>query len=140
MCSFPSQTGESLSKVCENSRAGENPRLRVGFSLICSRILPNVRLGFHQAMKAWRTYFISLLLGKCLGHSTLFSYPCHFPCALFQYVAVQAVPYLNNSPSFCSLYLLCWPLKEFWMQLALLTLLQSFLLFLPLHSVKCIIN
>ena len=29
--------------------------MRLGFSLICSRILPNIRLGFHQAMKAWRT-------------------------------------------------------------------------------------
>ena len=29
------------------------------FSLICSRILPNVYLGFHQAMKARRTCFIS---------------------------------------------------------------------------------
>ena len=49
--------------VCKNSRAGENARLRLGFSLICSRILPNVRFGFHQAMKArkhvlFRKYFV----------------------------------------------------------------------------------
>ena len=50
---------ENLGKVCENSRADENPRLLLGFSLICSRILPNVRLGFHQAMKARKTCFIS---------------------------------------------------------------------------------
>ena len=33
----------------------------LGFLLICSRILPNVRLGFHQAMKARRTCFISFI-------------------------------------------------------------------------------
>ena len=32
-------------KVCENSRASENRRLRHGFSLTCSRILTNVRFG-----------------------------------------------------------------------------------------------
>ena len=36
-----------------------NPRLRLGLSLIYSRILPNVHLGFHLAMKARRTCFIS---------------------------------------------------------------------------------
>ena len=41
-----------------NTRAGENPRLRQEFSPICYRILPNVRLGFYQAMKARRTCFI----------------------------------------------------------------------------------
>ena len=46
-------------KVWENSRTGENPRQRFGFSLICSRILPNVGLGFHQAMKARKACFIS---------------------------------------------------------------------------------
>ena len=55
----PSRPGENLGKVCENSWAGENPRLRPGFSMICSRILPIVRLGFHQAMKARRTRIIS---------------------------------------------------------------------------------
>ena len=34
------------------------PQLHLGFSLICSQILPNVHLGFHQAMKAQRTCFI----------------------------------------------------------------------------------
>ena len=29
------------------------------FLLICSRILPNLRLGFHQAMKARKICFIS---------------------------------------------------------------------------------
>ena len=52
--------------VCERSRAGENLPLRLGFSLICSRILPNVRLGFHQAMKARKTCFISFIYIKLL--------------------------------------------------------------------------
>ena len=39
-----------LGKVCENSRVCENPRLCLGFSLICSRVLPNVRFGFHEAV------------------------------------------------------------------------------------------
>ena len=56
--SVPPQPVENLGKVYENSRAGENPRLRLGFSLSCSRILQNVRLGFHQAMKARKTCFI----------------------------------------------------------------------------------
>ena len=47
MLFVPSYPGENLGKVYENSRAGENRRLRLGFSLICSRILPNVRLDFH---------------------------------------------------------------------------------------------
>ena len=59
MFSVPPKPVDNPGKVCENSRAGENPRLRLGFSLICSRILPNVRLGFHQAMKARKTCFIS---------------------------------------------------------------------------------
>ena len=42
----------NLGKVWVNSWAGENTRMHLGFSLISSRILPNVRLGFHQAMKA----------------------------------------------------------------------------------------
>ena len=45
MFSVPSQPGENLGKVWENSRAGENP-------LICSRILPNVCLRFYQATMA----------------------------------------------------------------------------------------
>ena len=56
---LPLQPGENLGKVCENSRAGENLRLRCGFSLICSQILPNIRLGLHQAVKARKTCFIS---------------------------------------------------------------------------------
>ena len=52
MLSVPSLPGENLGNVCENSRAGENPQLPIGFLLICSRILPNVCLNFHQAMKA----------------------------------------------------------------------------------------
>ena len=59
MLSKPSQPGQKLDKICANSRAGENPRLLLGFSLICSQILPSVRLGFKQAMKARRTCFIS---------------------------------------------------------------------------------
>ena len=59
MLSVPPQSVKNLGKVCENSQAGENPRLRLRFSLICSRILPNVRLGFHQSLKARRTRFIS---------------------------------------------------------------------------------
>ena len=47
--SVPPQPGENLGKVWENSRAGE---MRLGFSLMCSRGLPNFRLGFHHAMKA----------------------------------------------------------------------------------------
>ena len=47
MFSVPSQPVENLGKVCENSRAVKNPRLRLGFSLICSRILPNVRLDYE---------------------------------------------------------------------------------------------
>ena len=47
---------ENLGKVCENSRADENPWLHLGFSLICSWIL-----GFHQAMKAQKKSFISQL-------------------------------------------------------------------------------
>ena len=45
-----SQHVENLGKDCANYRAGENPRLRLGFSLISSRILPNVRLGFHHTI------------------------------------------------------------------------------------------
>ena len=59
MLSVPPEPDENLGKVCENSRAGENPQLHLGFLLICSRILPNVRLGFHEAMKARKTCFIS---------------------------------------------------------------------------------
>ena len=59
MLSAPPSPVENLGKVCENSRAGENPRLCLGSSLICSRILPNVRLGFYQAMKAQKTCFYS---------------------------------------------------------------------------------
>ena len=51
----------TLGKVCENSRAGENALMCLGFSLICSRILPSARLSFHQAMKGRRTCFISSL-------------------------------------------------------------------------------
>ena len=36
-----------------------NPRRSRGFSLICSRILPNARLVFNQVMKTRKTYFIS---------------------------------------------------------------------------------
>ena len=57
MLSVPSQPGENFSKVCENSQVGENPQLSHCY-LICSQILPNICLGFHQAMKAWRTCFI----------------------------------------------------------------------------------
>ena len=49
----------NMPKFVTNFRAGEKRRLRLGFSLICSRIFPNVRLGFHQAMKARRKCFIS---------------------------------------------------------------------------------
>ena len=48
MFSVPSKPGENLRKVCENSR-GDNTRIELGFSLICTQILPNV-LGFHQTM------------------------------------------------------------------------------------------
>ena len=44
MFSVPSQPGENRGKVCESSGAGENPWLRLLFSLICSRILLNVRV------------------------------------------------------------------------------------------------
>ena len=53
-------------QVCENSRTGENPRLRLGFSLICSRILPNVRLGFHQAQRTCHYFLNELLLKETL--------------------------------------------------------------------------
>ena len=43
----------------ENSQAGENAQLCLEFSQICSQILPNIHLGFHQAMKAQKTCFIS---------------------------------------------------------------------------------
>ena len=59
MFSVPPLPCENLGKVCENSRAGENSRLHLEFSLICSRILPNICLGFHQAMKAQKTCFNS---------------------------------------------------------------------------------
>ena len=59
MFSVPPYPVENIGKVCENSQAGENPRLRLGFSLICTRILPNVGLGFYQAIKAGKTCFIS---------------------------------------------------------------------------------
>ena len=58
MLSKPSQPGENLGKVCENSQACENPRLHLGFSLICSRIL---HLGLHLAMKAQRQFFNFLI-------------------------------------------------------------------------------
>ena len=44
--------GENLGKVCENSRADV---------LVWSRILPSVRLGFLQAMKAQRTMYYFLV-------------------------------------------------------------------------------
>ena len=50
---------KEIKYVLRASIACWKPRLRLGFSLICSGILPNVCLGFHQAMKARRTYFIS---------------------------------------------------------------------------------
>ena len=59
MLSVPPQPVENLGKICENSQAGENPQMHLGFSLICSPILQKVRLGFHQAMKAMKTCFIS---------------------------------------------------------------------------------
>ena len=59
MLSVPPLPIENLGKVCENSRAGENPLLCLWFSLIYSQILPNVRLGFHQAMLVRKTSFIS---------------------------------------------------------------------------------
>ena len=34
MFSVPSYPGENLGKVCENSRAGEDPQLRVGFKFL----------------------------------------------------------------------------------------------------------
>ena len=43
MLSVHSQPGENLGKVYKNSRARKNPLLGLGFSLIFSRILPNVR-------------------------------------------------------------------------------------------------
>ena len=52
MLSVPSYPVENFGKVCENSRAHETHRLRLGLPLICSRILPAVRLDFHQVMKA----------------------------------------------------------------------------------------
>ena len=57
MFCVPSLPSENLAKVCENSPAGENPRLHLRFSLICSNcILSKVCLSFHQAMKTWRTF------------------------------------------------------------------------------------
>ena len=38
MFSVPSQTDENFGKICENSPVGENPQLRLGFSLICSQM------------------------------------------------------------------------------------------------------
>ena len=48
MLSVSPQPVENLGKVCENSRAGE---------LICSRILPNVRLGFDQGYEGTENMF-----------------------------------------------------------------------------------
>ena len=42
---------KKIAKACEYSIAGENPLLRLRFSLICSRNLANVRLGFTNL---WR--------------------------------------------------------------------------------------
>ena len=50
---------KTSAKFVRISRAGENPKLRLVFSLICFRIFQTVRLGFHQATKARRTCFIS---------------------------------------------------------------------------------
>ena len=61
-----------LGKVYENSRAGENSQLRLGFSLICPRILSDVRLGFYQAMKARWTFF---LFFKWFFFTWTFSFP-----------------------------------------------------------------
>ena len=58
--SVPSLPGENVGKVCENSRVVKNPRLYLGFAVICSEMLPNVRFGLHQAMKA-RKNVIKLL-------------------------------------------------------------------------------
>ena len=39
------------------NRAGEGPQLRLGFSLICSQILPKVSLGFHHDTKAQKMFY-----------------------------------------------------------------------------------
>ena len=44
-----------------DSRAGENPWLSLSFSLIYSWILPNICLGFHQAMKEKRKERLALI-------------------------------------------------------------------------------
>ena len=43
MFSVQSQPGENLGKVCET----DSWPIRLGFSLTCPQILPNIRLGFH---------------------------------------------------------------------------------------------
>ena len=48
-----------------------NPRLHLGFSLICSWILPNICLGFHQAIYE-RRYLKSILFLNYIHSSWLF--------------------------------------------------------------------
>ena len=49
-------------------------QVHLGFSLICSRILPNIRLGFHKAMKARTTCFTSLIKYIFIGITLAFSF------------------------------------------------------------------
>ena len=63
----PSLPSENPDNVCENFWAGENPRLRLGFSLIWYQILQNVRINFHQDMKAHGICLISQVKKKTIN-------------------------------------------------------------------------
>ena len=60
MLSMPSQPNENLDKVCDNSRSGESPRLRLGFSLICSQILPKLLLSPGYIWRHGEFFFLIL--------------------------------------------------------------------------------
>ena len=61
MFTVPSQSSEKLGKICENSGTGENPRLCVRFSLICSgilQILPRFLPGYERT--EYMFYFLNI--------------------------------------------------------------------------------
>ena len=53
------KTSAKFERIFEQWKPSITSRMRLGFSLICSQILQNARLSFHQAMKVRKTRFIS---------------------------------------------------------------------------------
>ena len=56
--------------------------VHLGFSLICSWIFPNVSVGLHQDMKAWRSWLISSILNQIFTPRSL--------CKEFLYIFVHS--------------------------------------------------